>query len=114
MSQQLHGEERNRGRPALAERVEPCSGPTGRCAVFVNPGAGQLPFTRLVWGSGEEQEPDGSERSGEEAKGTGAGPVNYPFLEVWLRKRTEDQARPRKDKVTNPQRLALPLWARFK
>ena len=48
---------------------------------------------------------------GREAKGTGAGPVNYTFLEVWLRQYA-DQVRPRKDKVIDPQHLAFPLRAR--
>lgn len=57
---------RNRGRPALAERVEPCSvAPRESVLCLLTTGVGQLPFTRLVWGKQEEQEPDGSERSGE-------------------------------------------------
>lgn len=84
-------------------------GPTGKCAVFVN----QELVSYLSQGWCGEAVRSRNQMAvnevGREAKGTGAGPVNYPFLEVWLRKRTEDQARPRKDKVTNPQRLALPL-----
>lgn len=79
MSQQLHGE-RNRGRPALAERVEPCSvARTGKCAVFVN----QELVSYLSQGWCGEAVRSRNQMAvnevGREAKGTGAGPVKLPF-----------------------------------
>lgn len=104
---------RNRAGPALAQKVEQCSVAPRESVPCLVTRSWSVTFHKAGV-RGEEQKPDGSGRSGEGSKGYRAGPVNYPFLEVWLRKHTENQVRPRKDKVTDPQRLALPLWARFK
>ena len=110
MSQQLSGERGTEGGWCWQSGAVQC-GPTGKCAMFGN--RELVSYLSQGW-CGEAVRSRNQMAVGEvgrEAKGTGAGPVNYTFLKVWLRQYA-DQVRPRKDKVIDPQHLAFPLRAR--
>lgn len=78
-----NSQERKTEGNALAERVEPCSvAPREKCAVFVN--RELVSYLSQGW-CGEavrSRNQMAVNEVGREAKGTGAGPVNYPFLSL--------------------------------